>query len=77
MALIFIKPQKEYAYRRLSTKRQFGTDKSHHCSCLIEKGDHYIEDYISKIVRNRSGQGCVLWFVYKVCENHWIAPLNV
>ncbi len=73
MSLIFLKPDKEYAYRRIA-RRNYKCSEGNH---WILKGEHYIDDHINYIKRGRGGLGYKYWVRHIVCEGCWRAPINV
>jgi hypothetical protein len=72
LSLIFVKPTKEYAYRRKANKNHVCRE----CHSRISVGEHYVEDHLSRVYSSLSG-GRIRWFVWTVCENCWKAPINV
>ena len=69
--VIFHKPKKEIAYLRKANKRH--TCKE--CGSLIPKGDYYVDDHVNTVKRNRVGEGYLVWYRNKICQDCWKAPL--
>jgi len=61
----------EVAYLRKAVKRHICGE----CKRLIPVGELYIEDNLNRI-RHYSFGSKKIWFVHKVCQDCWKAPLQ-